>query len=499
MRSLATLLFFLSSFIIRSSRWLAFVQQKEYRIDRLWLFLQSEDGLKEILRIIPKKADFSRSGFKRPKLTLRSGIVFLTYVCLSLFVLIVSFKEITILSNELAIHIFFKIILYFLFLICYLFLLPFLVFLSVLPSAILVYVQTFITLYKARRHLLRKKPRIIGITGSYGKTSTKLLLTHILRTQHSVFMTPKSFNTRYSIASSVLNGYKSEDIAVIEYGAYKIGEIAAITQWMRPELAIVTGLTQQHLGLFGSIENIVTAKSELVAALKKGEKVICNAYDERTLEICKKGVEKNKAKIVAVNQKSGPVRLEGVSVNSEGKLKFTWKNTKIQTQLFGMHYQELISTVIAAARELGITDENISTALQTFVPNEKFIFSYQLSSNKVRVIDDGDTSNPKGFTAVIELADKISAQKKVLVTSGIVDLGSRSREIHLELARKSKKVFNYIFYVSDVGLESFQAVFEDKVLTEPETIARFLEELSKDDLLVVEGRMPPWIKLYLEE
>lgn len=498
MRTLTTFLFFISAFVIRSSRWIAFLQQKEYRLDRLLLFLRSVDGKKELLRFIPKKSDFSYTGFKRPALTARSIVVIVFYLLLAFVTLIIGLRIVHAYSDFLDINILLEFLFILLFLLIYLLIIPLFVVLVAIPTSLVATIQTWIVLLRARNKLIQKKPLVIGITGSYGKTSTKLLLAHVLGSSKSVFYTPRSFNTRYSIATSVLKGYSDQEVAIIEYGAYKKGEIATICKWIRPDLAVVTGLTEQHLGLFGSIDNIITAKSELVAALPDKKVVVCNGYDEKTLQICQKGAEKNQAKIIGVRPSSGPAQLVNVSLNKQGKLQFEWRSHLIKTQLLGMHYQELIRIVIATALEIGLSERNIITSLESFVPNEKFIFSYRLTTTNALVVDDGDTANPKGFAAGVELAGKITSKRKILLTGGIVDLGVRSREIHLELARLCQKTFDVVLYVSGEGLEEFQLVLNQKVVPDENGIKSVLAELSEDDLLLIEGRMPPWISQVLQ-
>ncbi len=498
MKTLLLSFLFITSFFVRSLRWLGIVQQKEYRFDRLFLFLRSNEGITELLRFLPKKADFSRMGLKRPKLTARSGIIFLTYVLGSIFYFIVFLQT----GRNFLLLLYpypkwYLLVLSVITLLIYLVCIPLIALLSVVPTALIAYLQTLYKLFLAKRKLEKFKPHVIGITGSYGKTSTKILLAHVLKQKYSVFKTPRSFNTKYSVAQSVVSGFTGQEIAIIEYGAYKVGEIRAITKWIKPTFAVVTGLTEQHLGLFGDISKIILAKSELVASLPKKSKVVCNIYDERTLQICEIGSKNNNAELIKVSEKSKKPTLENIRLNSEGKLQFYWKGKTIFTQLLGLQYQELIKTVIVTAQAFNLSEEEISIALETFVPNEKFIVSYNLST-ETKVIDDGDTSNPKGFSAVIKLAKKVQSKRKILFTPGIVDLGKRSREIHLELAREAKKVFDLVIFVGESGKQEFQTVFLEDLLDSEKQLKEVIETSTENDLFIIEGRMPAWVTKYLQ-
>ena len=123
---------------------------------------------------------------------------------------------------------------------------------------------------RARTTLVEAGPTIIGITGSFGKTSTKVYLQHILNGHYRVGATPKSYNTLMGVCLAInqdLAEDRSLDYYIVEMGAYIPGEIAEICKLARPSISVVTAIGPQHLERFGSIENIVTAKYEIISAL----------------------------------------------------------------------------------------------------------------------------------------------------------------------------------------------------------------------------------------
>ncbi len=498
MKTTLAVVFFLTSFFIRSLRWLGILQQKEYRSDRILLFLLSSEGVQELLRFFPQKSDFSRSGLKRPKLTPRSILLTLIFVVLTVIYFQVGISAgQSYLLNWYPYPFWYTFLMVLAVMAVYLICIPLFAILSIVPTALLAYVQTYKRLFQAGKVLRTHKPIVIGITGSYGKTSTKMLLTHVLEKKYSVFMTPKSYNTKYSVANSVVTGYKGEEIAIIEYAAYKKGEIRELTKWIQPQLALITGLTKQHVGLFGSLKEIISAKAELVASLPEKATVICNVYDEKTKQIFDEGSVENKAKLIAVNAEYEKVKIEKVRLNAEGRLQFEWNGTIVKTQLVGGQYIEALHMVIVTAQHFKMEQEEIISALESFVPDEKFVFTYSLN-NGVRVIDDGDTSNPKGFAAIIVLAKSMSAAKKILITPGIVDLGNDSKDIHLELARQAQRVFDQVVFVGESGKQEFMQVFGSELLTQSEQLEEVVSHLDSNDLIIIEGRMPSWTKKYIQ-
>lgn len=461
-------------FVVRFSRWLAFVQQKEYRLDRLWLFLSTREGKNELVRLTTLQ-DWSRTGFKRPHLTLRLLVtaIFSLVLILVLILFLVQFF----LIQETFIY-------YFIFaLLIALVVVPFVVMsCAVIPTFLLQFYTRYL-LYQAAQKLLVHQPFIIGITGSYGKTATKLLLSHVLSQKWSVFMPPRSYNTIYSISKSILNSYTDQKFAIIEYAAYRMGEIAVLAKRIKPQIAIITGLTEQHLGLFGSLQNIIKAKSELIAAVGSGEKIFyANSAAE---EITQPGLLNSK---VVVRLADFP--MEG-KIGPTGKLAVSYKNYTINTKLIGLQYLDTIKTVWSVVQDLGMREAECIAGLESFVPPASFTQSYDLTS-QVLVLDDGGTSNAAGFTAVLDLAGRLERKKKVLVTSGIVDLGEESARIHAELATKASKMCFEVWYVGSVGLSSFTTIFGNKLYTDKIEIIRRLNELKKGDMVIIEGRMPTW-------
>ena len=461
-------------FAVRFSRWLAFVQQKEYRLDRLWLFLSTTEGKNELVRLTTLQ-DWSRTGFKRPHLTLRLLItaIFSLLLILVLLQFLVQFFS----HQESLLY-------YFIFalLIALVFVPSVVICCAVIPTFLLQFYTRYL-LFQAAQKLAHHKPFIIGITGSYGKTATKLLLSHVLSQKWSVFMPPRSHNTIYSISKSILNSYIDQKFAIIEYAAYRMGEIAVLAKRLKPQMAIITGLTEQHLGLFGSLQNIIKAKSELIAALGSGGKIFyANSAAE---EITQPGLLDSK---VVVRLSDFP--MEG-QIDDTGKLKVCYKNHKINTKLIGLQYLDTIRTVWSVARDLGMSEAECIAGLESFVPPANFTQSYDLDSGAV-VLDDGGTSNAAGFSAVLDLAENLEGKKKILVTSGIVDLGEESARIHEVLATKSSKICAEVWYVGTAGLSSFTTVFGNKLYTDKTEIIGQLNELKKGDMVVIEGRMPAW-------
>lgn len=473
---LITLLVLSPLVLIRALRWLSIVQQKEYRLDRLRIYLKTKSGLLDLIKLIPTPHDLTRTGLKRPVVTARVAIVALT----AGLMLLTSWWFV---ANWISITVGVFAVLAFV-------LLPIILIGAIIPSWLVSEFITWRTLLAASHKITHHQPLIIGVTGSYGKTTTKHLIAQVLSQHYSVFVTPRSHNTRYSVAKSILNDYSDQQVAVLEYAAYTMGEIKRLARWFRPTIAVITGLAPQHLELFGSVAAIVKAKSELVKAVPASEPVFCHAADPGTIKICQAGGRER------CNAFSGPqgVELKHVGLSQQGTISFVWRGHTIVTELIGLHYLAAIKAAIAVSLHLKLTEQEIVTGLSALQLDSSFIRQYHLKSGTL-VIDDGRTSNQAGFTAALDLGTWYRDQgySVILATGGIVDLGHESQTIHQQLADHAHAVVDQVWYLSQVGQTEFIKTLGTDCIYHQSQILAKLNELSDRQVLLLEGRMPGWL------
>jgi UDP-N-acetylmuramoyl-tripeptide--D-alanyl-D-alanine ligase len=465
--------------IVRWFRWLAIIQQKEYRLDRLSAYVKSVEGKRELLRVIPKFGDFTRKGFKRPKLTAR----------ITLVLIISSIPIVYLLWLISVVDIITAFTLGVLGYLC----LPVLAFLSATPSYLMSETMTVFALRRAKMLISKFHPKIIGITGSYGKTSTKLLLAHILRKRYGVFTTPKSFNQRYSVAKSIINSYEGQELVVLEYAAYKTNEIKELANYIKPTLVVITGLTNQHLSTFGSVNNIIKAKSELVTALENKSEVFYNGQDAEALKIAEAGGATRPINYTTVENIKA-------SLSNEGNLLLEWKSHKLKTKLVGAHYLQAVEAVITICLHLGLSEREIVAGLTDFEPGENFVKTRVLERGAL-LLDDGRTANRMGFMAAVDLLKTLRATNKksnsMMIFAGIIDLGDESVNTHLELANRAKEVVDEVLYVGVDGLREFKDVFREQLTTDNEEIIEKLRGANQDTIILLEGYIPKKYETYL--
>ncbi|MEK7622717.1 MAG: UDP-N-acetylmuramoyl-tripeptide--D-alanyl-D-alanine ligase [Patescibacteria group bacterium] len=299
--------------------------------------------------------------------------------------------------------------------------------------------------------LFYKKLTVIGITGSYGKTSTKEILSHILASKYPVLKTPLNSNTTIGVALTILKSLNStHQYFVVEMGAYRLGEIAAICRLVKPKIGILTGINEQHLGLFGSQENIIKAKSELLLALPKNGLAVVNGVNQFT-------------KKLAISQ--APTKFYGYA--------------KQKINLLGQGQQLNLSAAIIVAQYLGIKKFDL-----THLPQLKSALTLTKGLNQATIINDSYNSNPAGFNQAIKYVSDLPFKTKILITPGIIELGSQSAKIHRQLAAQAKPVFDQIF----VTKPEIAPYFQVKTGSEADLLQKLTLILTKNHLLLIEGR-----------
>jgi UDP-N-acetylmuramoyl-tripeptide--D-alanyl-D-alanine ligase len=307
-------------------------------------------------------------------------------------------------------------------------------------------------LLKARRKLKRIDPIVIGITGSFGKTSTKEILAHLLSGHHSVLSTPKSYNTPMGICKTINEHLRSEhEIFVVEMGAYQPGDIAEICRLVRPSLGIITAIGPQHLERFGSLDSIARTKFELVDALPNGGIAVFDADDSYTSQFLKWVHNKKTVLVSAKCNELADLCGYDIQTTSSGSQfsildRRTGEHCSSAVRLLGRH--NVLNTLLATALalELGMSLNVIAERIRS-VPPIEYRLQLLRSKDGLNIINDAYNSNPVGAKYALEVLAGFEEGQKILVTPGFVELGPIERDAHLELGRQAASICDQIILV----------------------------------------------------
>jgi UDP-N-acetylmuramoyl-tripeptide--D-alanyl-D-alanine ligase len=326
---------------------------------------------------------------------------------------------------------------------------------TVLANIVLAPVQSAINqsfLRRAQGRLHDIQPVVVGITGSYGKTSTKYLLEHLLANHRRVLKTPLSYNTLMGVCR-VINEHLEAgcEVFIAEMGAYRRGDIKELCDFVHPAIGILTAIGPQHLERFKTIDNVQATKYELIEALPSSGVAIfnnddprCRALAERTthVRVLRYGIE-------AVGQNLD-LRAENIAMGPEG-LSFTLvgkdgERMGVRTVLLGRHNVLNILGACCAALALGVPLMELAKAIQDLpaVPHRLQLLD---NGGGVTVIDDSYNSNPTGAIEALEVLGSFTAGQRILVTPGMVELGTLEAQLNEELGAKAAEVCDYVVLV----------------------------------------------------
>ncbi len=309
---------------------------------------------------------------------------------------------------------------------------------------------------RARQILTEAGPLVIGITGSYGKTSTKVILQHILNGRFRAGATPKSFNTLMGVCLAInrqLTDDRSLDYYIVEMGAYVTGEIAEICELARPAISLVTAIGPQHLERFGSMENIVSAKYEIVSALPADGHAVFDRDDPHLRGMAARGHPDNILTISCETPPAGapednPRLVATDIVESLAGLRFTVEDRSsgesavFATVLLGRHNVNNILLAAAVARHEGMSLREIARRVSSLQPVEARLEREQTATG-ITIINDGYSANPAGARHALQVLG-MHPGRRLLITPGMVELGdlmdAENRALGVEVARHASDV-----------------------------------------------------------
>jgi UDP-N-acetylmuramoyl-tripeptide--D-alanyl-D-alanine ligase len=299
--------------------------------------------------------------------------------------------------------------------------------------------------------------KMIGITGSYGKTSSKNILNDILSIKYNVLPTPKNLNTPYGLMITINNHLdKFTDIFIAEMGAYKKGEIQELCDFVHPKYGILTKIGTAHLESFGSQENIQAGKFELIESLPHDGVGILNGDDSLQVEY----KLKNNCKIlwIGIDNKNVDVRAENIKVTNEGTtfnviFKGDKKKYEFETKLLGYANVYNILASIALGYEFGITIQELQRSVKRVKPVE-----HRLELKKyldINIIDDAYNSNPVGSKMAVDVLDTMPG-KKIIVTPGMTELGEMEYELNKTFGNHIAQICDEVVLVGKTQTKPIQ-------------------------------------------
>ena len=313
--------------------------------------------------------------------------------------------------------------------------------------------------YREAENILASMPslKIIGVTGSYGKTTTKHYLFRILSEQYETLMTPGSYNTTLGVVRTVREMLKPyHEVFIVEMGAKQRNDIKEICDLVHPRAGIVTAVGPQHLESFKTIENVQATKFELVDALPADGLAVVNNDFEKIADRpvsnarCIRYAVKNTAgaDYIATDIEYGPT---GTSFTVESRAD--GHRLRLFTHLVGECNISNLLAAVAMARHLGVPDERIAYAVEKIEQVE-----HRLSIKRVpgglTIIDDAFNSNPVGSAMALDVLASMTAGRRFLITPGMIELGDEQYELNSKFGEKAATSCDIAIVVGEYNREA---------------------------------------------
>jgi UDP-N-acetylmuramoyl-tripeptide--D-alanyl-D-alanine ligase len=282
------------------------------------------------------------------------------------------------------------------------------------------------------RQRLRERPDLttIGITGSYGKTSTKFIVAELLRQKYNVYATPSSYNTPMGLCLAVNEHVKPEhQVLVLEYGIRYPGDMDELCGIARPDVSVVTTVGMAHLETMGSVDAIAHEKGKLVEQSQDDGPTVLNADDERVDAMAERA-SGPVWRISTEGNEDADISAHNIRYDTSGTSfrvrDDTGTEATFRTRLLGVHNVTNVLLAVAVGRALGLRLRQMAHAAERLEPIEHRLQLRQRGD--ITVIDDAFNSNPVGARNAVEILGAMNGGRRVIVTPGMVELGDRHWE-----------------------------------------------------------------------
>ena len=313
-----------------------------------------------------------------------------------------------------------------------------------------------------------KNLKVVGITGSYGKTSTKYIINNILTQKYQTLMTPESYNTTMGVTKTINNDLKSIDqVFVCEMGAKNAGDIKEICDLVSPKFGIITSIGEQHLETFKTLENVKKTKFELADSIPDDGIVFLNYNDIniRNMNYKKKNIIKYGIMKEAQDNIEFDYWAENIILNEKGTTfdfcSKSGKNVRLSTKLLGTHNICNIVGASAIACEMNLNQNEISIGVKTLKPVPHRL-EVKANPNGYIVIDDAYNSNPIGSKMALEVLNSFEGYKKLIITPGMIELGDKQELYNKQFGEYISNVCDFTILVGKNQTKPIQEGLKNK-------------------------------------
>ncbi len=298
----------------------------------------------------------------------------------------------------------------------------------------------------ASLHRSRSKAKVLSITGSNGKTTTKELVAAVLQTSYDIIFTKGNFNNHIGVPLTLLSIQENTEIAIVEMGANHIGEIKDLCKIAHPDYGLITNIGKAHLEGFGSVEGVMKAKGELFTSVKnnKGHLFVHDA-DRVLVKLAGDYPDRTEYSIDASFDKTTSIEVE--EIDGQLRIGFEWEGDyhSEQMSLYGDYNVPNLLAALNIGYYFDIPPEESLKALAFYVPANSRSQRIQTNCNEIYL--DAYNANPSSMEHAMKAFAKIQASNKVVILGDMFELGIESDLLHQEIADLALGLFKEVILV----------------------------------------------------
>ncbi len=373
---------------------------------------------------------------------------------------------------------------------------------------------------EARQKMHELQPTTIAITGSFGKTSVKHMLGHILSSQAPTLITPGSVNTPMGITRIVREQLEdTHKYFIVEMGAYGPGSIASLCELTPPDYGVITSIGHAHYERFKSLETVVRAKYELAEAVlsKEGSVPGYMVVHERTLRFAyarqmraenrdqftacgdppDENIHRRKDVIFLDDTDAHILHVEQTSLGLDIKFSYQGMTYNLAPRIFGLHHAHNCVLAAVTALQLGVDINHIQMSLESLPQIPHRLEVRRSSDGSYTIIDDSYNSNPVGFRSALDLLKLLAgSSRKILITPGMVELGIAHDEAHGQIGEYASNICDVAVVIRPSRIPTFVKNYKTKgkMLIEVSSYseaAQWLEDNHQEgDFVLIENDLP---------
>ncbi|MBN8207380.1 UDP-N-acetylmuramoyl-tripeptide--D-alanyl-D-alanine ligase [Bacillus sp. NTK071] len=313
----------------------------------------------------------------------------------------------------------------------------------------------------AKQILKEQKPYVIGVTGSNGKTTVKDMLEAVLSPKYQTYKTQGNLNNHWGLPMTVLAMPEGTDVLILEMGMSSSGEISLLTSIAKPDIAVITNIGESHLLQLGSRENIAKAKMEIAEGLKSDGLLVIDGDEPLLAPV-------HEDALSCGYSETNDLQIDKVEKRENG-YTFTLKNenSPFEINLLGKHNIKNAIYSIAAARKLGLSEDEIHKSLSSLTLTGMRLEKYRLPSGAL-IINDAYNASPTSMKAAVEtLVELEGFDQKIAVLGDMYELGDEEEALHRDIASSVRAPITEVITVGEKAKWIYDGLTEDKAQQVP--------------------------------